>query len=496
MRLTGVVSLLMLGAAGFAAAAEPPFAAKLELVKAARLGDSFESVAVKEKRPMPWGTFVESRYRLFKGSGVIREGDLGNDAAAAVWLAILDDEYRQTGRLIFVEGGKIPGVDSDRWISLDEFEQEIMPGAIHSPEAFGGGETERSLKKLVERATALHELGWARLPVLPGEPEIGWRPLTPRNPLWNRVRGLEEAYAAKDAKGMRRSAASLAAALGTQPGYPARWKISLELYVNKLRVSELGFILYVLSSVFFVGWAASGKRAAAGAGSWLAVAGFVASTLALAARAVIAGHGPFTGLYEYLRFFSWATVLTFLVIYGRKRAAYAGVVLMPVALALAGIASAFPSEIEVQLAPTLRSWWLPVHVILACLGEAAFAVAFAAAGLRLLGGGGRGGRLPAAETLEALESGAVAVGYPLFAVGALAAGAVWAQQAWATWWSWEPKQVCSLLVFLTATAYLHARRARGWRGARASVLAILIFAAAIFTLFANVIFGGPHSFGI
>ena len=95
-----------------------------------------------------------------------------------------------------------------------------------------------------------------------------------------------------------------------------------------------------------------------------------------------------------------------------------------------------------------------------------------------------------------MEGRAVAVGYPLFTAGALVAGAVWAQQAWSTWWNWEPKQTCSLLVFVLATAYIYARRGRGWRGVRVSVLAMLIFAAAAFALFANVIFGGPHSFGI
>jgi ABC-type transport system involved in cytochrome c biogenesis permease subunit len=195
-------------------------------------------------------------------------------------------------------------------------------------------------------------------------------------------------------------------------------------------------------------------------------------------------------------FLSWAAALAFLIIYAWRGAAYLGIIMMPVVLALAASASAFPAEIEAYVPPALRSWWLPVHVILIGWGEAAFGVAFAAAALRLFAAGGPSRALPPPEKLERLEHRAVALGYPAFTAGALVAGAVWAQEAWGAWWSWEPKQTCSLVVFMLATAYLCARRGRGARGARASVLALLIFAAMVLTLFANVAFGGLHSFGI
>jgi ABC-type transport system involved in cytochrome c biogenesis permease subunit len=188
--------------------------------------------------------------------------------------------------------------------------------------------------------------------------------------------------------------------------------------------------------------------------------------------------------------------LAFLIIYAWRGTAYLGVIMLPLVLALAASASAFPAEIDAYVAPALRSGWLPVHVILASLGEAAFAFAFAAAALRLFAAGGPGRVLPPAVELERVEQRAVALGYPAFTAGALVAGAVWAQEAWGAWWNWEPKQTCSLVVFIIATAYLCARRGRGARGARPSVLALLIFAATVLTLFANVIFGGTHSFGI
>ena len=83
---------------------------------------------------------------------------------------------------------------------------------------------------------------------------------------------------------------------------------------------------------------------------------------------------------------------------------------------------------------------------------------------------------------------------PLFTIGALVAGAIWAQKSWSVWWNWDPKETSSLVVFLIAAAYLHARHVAGWRGRRSAILAALIFVAAVFTLFANLIFGGLHSY--
>ncbi len=83
----------------------------------------------------------------------------------------------------------------------------------------------------------------------------------------------------------------------------------------------------------------------------------------------------------------------------------------------------------------------------------------------------------------------------MFAVGVLVAGAIWAQQARAAWWNWERGDVASLVVLALATAYLHARHGRGWRGNGAAALAILTFAAAVCALFAGAIFNGQPFLG-
>jgi len=472
------------------------FGARLELVKEARLGEAFAEVAVKAERPMPWPAFAILRYGELKGGGKPAGGDLGRDRDAAIWLAVLDDEYRTTGRLVFVEGGKLPGVNADRWISLSGYEEEVMPALMRTPAALEDEKVKEAASRLVARATALHELSWEGLRLVPGPAEEGWKTLGPGLPGWEQVRELKRAYADGDAKAMHDAGARLARELVGQPGYPAATKLKLEVYLEKFGVLKIGFFLYILSSLLFFVWAALGRKKLAAAGAWVAFAGFVFVTAGLIGRSIVAGYLPTTGMYEYLALFSWASVLFFLLFYLKTRQALLGVVVMPVGFLLIVLSSLFPSTIEGQLIPALQSWWLTIHVTLACLAEGAFAVGFAAAVLYLFRGDKPSKYLPSKDALDVLEYRAVAIGFPLFTIGALVAGAIWAQKAWSVWWSWDPKETASLVVFLIGAAYLHARHVAGWRGRRSAVLAALIFVASVLTLFANLIFGGLHSYGV
>lgn len=471
------------------------FSGRLEFVEGASLSEIFKGVAVKVDRPMPWRTFARSRYNLLKGRGDVRDGDLGDNADAAVWLAILDPEYRRDGRLIYVEGGEVPGVPEDRWLSLREFEGVVMPGVVHSPGSFGGGDVERAVTDVVRRAAALHRLSWYGLLVVPGSDVAGWRPLNKENLIWRRVRGLSEAYEKRDAAAVRLAAGPLAAALKKQPGYPSPAKLSLETYLDKFGVLKVGFGLYAASALLFFVWAAVGRRAVADSGAGAALAGFVLVTAALAARSVIAGHLPVAGPYELLLLFSWSVVLLFLIFYLKTRGGFLGLVLMPAAVMFGVAASLFPSGVETQLAPALQSGWFSARAVLASLGEGAFAVGFAAAVFRLFRSPRASARFPSGDDLGVIERRAITLGYPLFAVGVLVAGAIWAQQARAAWWNWERGDVASLVVLALATAYLHARHGRGWRGNGAAALAILTFAAAVCALFAGAIFNGQPFLG-
>jgi len=97
---------------------------------------------------------------------------------------------------------------------------------------------------------------------------------------------------------------------------------------------------------------------------------------------------------------------------------------------------------------------------------------------------------------EELSISAVAIGYPLYTIGALFAGAIWAEQAWGTWWSWDPKEVGALIIWLFYTGFLHARHNRQWRGEPAAILIVLGMVMLFVSFFGNYFFGGMHSFEV
>lgn len=98
--------------------------------------------------------------------------------------------------------------------------------------------------------------------------------------------------------------------------------------------------------------------------------------------------------------------------------------------------------------------------------------------------------------LDEIEYKSIAVGFPLFTIGGLIMGAIWANSAWGKYWTWDPKETWSLITWLVYALYLHARFVGGWRGKRVAILAIIGFVAVIFTyLGVNLVLSGLHSYG-
>ena len=101
--------------------------------------------------------------------------------------------------------------------------------------------------------------------------------------------------------------------------------------------------------------------------------------------------------------------------------------------------------------------------------------------------------LPGPELLDEISYRAVTVGFPFLTL-VIVLGAFWAEVAWGSYWSWDPKETASLVTWLIYGAYLHARVVRGWRGNRAAWLLVVGFGATLFTYFGNLFFGGLHSY--
>jgi cytochrome c-type biogenesis protein CcsB len=223
---------------------------------------------------------------------------------------------------------------------------------------------------------------------------------------------------------------------------------------------------------------------------WLAVFALSAS---LIFRTIATGHGPFANMYEFSIAFAWGVLGAYAWFERRYHQRILGLFAIPVALGLMAYAATIPADIE-PLVPALQNnLLLTVHVAVAIVAYGSFTVAFAAALLYLIQPeGGRWG-LPKPEILDEIGYRAVVVGFPFLTL-TVVLGAVWADVAWGSYWSWDPKETASLVTWLIYGAYLHARVVRGWRGNKAAWLLILGFGATLFTYFGNLFFGGLHSY--
>jgi cytochrome c-type biogenesis protein CcsB len=145
--------------------------------------------------------------------------------------------------------------------------------------------------------------------------------------------------------------------------------------------------------------------------------------------------------------------------------------------------------------PALRSNWLTFHVFTCFLGYGAFAVSFAASIAYIIAA--RDNSRAKADTVGAFEEAttkAISFGFLFLTVGIIA-GAVWANSAWGSYWTWDPKETWSLITWFIYAVFLHCRFMRGWKGKRAAWISIGGFTSVIFTYVGvNLLLHGLHSY--
>ncbi|MFB6362545.1 cytochrome c biogenesis protein CcsA [Paenibacillus elgii] len=405
----------------------------------------------------------------------------------------------------------------------------------------------------------------------------------------------------------------------------------------------IAFIVYALALLGFV-IAVTGKKSVQEAdpegfarrwgfiGFILTVIGFLCHVTFFFTRWAEGGHIPTSNMYEFMTFLGMMIVLAFIVVYLIYRTPTLGVFAMPVSIIIIAYASVFPREVQ-PLIPALQSYWLKIHVTTAALGEAFFAVGFAAGLMYLLQnvnfagtskadrreqrgveftiftllmtiafvvaifgfsaagykakfvsdvkmtdinnveqvvkqnveyvlppivkpyqseqvemkpflgmtgplfeapswmeGANAGRKLntviwsvllgallyalirlvirkPLGRALQPMIRGidsedvdeigyrAIAIGYPIFTLGALIFAMIWAHEAWGRFWGWDPKEVWALIVWLFYAVYLHLRLSRGWQGKKSAWMSVIGFLVVMFTLIGvNLVIAGLHSY--
>lgn len=267
--------------------------------------------------------------------------------------------------------------------------------------------------------------------------------------------------------------------------------------------------VYFFSMVLYISYLAFRSEGIGKIATFFLFVGVLIETVAIGMRwyesyQLGIGRAPLTNMYESLVFFAWMIAIVYLLIERKFKIKTVGAFVTPFPFIIMAYASLNPNDIK-PLVPALRSNWLISHVVTCFVGYAAFAVSFGVSVLYLFKVRAEKrspkspdifmGHMPASATLDEIGYKTIAIGFPLLTIG-IVTGAFWANVAWGTYWSWDPKETWSLIVWLIYAAYLHARITRGWRGTKAAALSIVGFLATIFCyLGVNLILSGLHSYG-
>jgi cytochrome c-type biogenesis protein CcsB len=270
-----------------------------------------------------------------------------------------------------------------------------------------------------------------------------------------------------------------------------------------LNLSTFGYL--AAAGAYLAAFLFKSKKAGL-AGTILTAVTFLGQTFALGLRwyesyQIGIGHAPLTNMYESLVFFSWSIASFYLVIEYKFKNKNMGAFALPFAfLAMAFASSGWVDQNINPLIPALQSNWLIAHVVTCFVGYAAFAVACGIAVMYLLKNNapkstGLLATLPDLKVIDDIIHKSMVYGFLWLSAGIIT-GAIWANSAWGTYWSWDPKETWSLITWFFYAAVLHARFTRGWHGSRIAWLAIGGFLSVVFTYYGvNYLLSGLHSYG-
>jgi len=220
-------------------------------------------------------------------------------------------------------------------------------------------------------------------------------------------------------------------------------------------------------------------------------------------RGLAAGRVPWANMFEFGLTGTVLIVGVFLLVNLVVDLRYLGAYVMGLNLVLLGVAVVNFYVAVSPLVPALQSYWLVIHVFVACLGTAFFAIAGGLSAAQIVQARRETSKnagiklfdtLPGSERLEDLAYRIALVGFVLWTF-TLIAGAIWAEKAWGRYWGWDTKEVWTFIIWVIYAGYIHARATRGWRGARSSWLSIVGFAAVMFNFsVVNLFFKGLHAY--
>jgi cytochrome c-type biogenesis protein CcsB len=229
--------------------------------------------------------------------------------------------------------------------------------------------------------------------------------------------------------------------------------------------------------------------------------------LLLVFRWVNSHHFPLSNLYESLIFLTWGISFIHLFIEKRTNENYIGVIFSPILLFIDAFATlTLPTQMQesAPLVPALKSNWLMMHVSIMMLSYATLIAGSLMAIAFLMISSNKDGQLEdnsglssgsLDKTLDNLSYRTLGIGFPLLTLGILS-GAIWANEAWGSYWSWDPKETWALITWFIFAIYFHFRITWGWKGKKPAIVASLGFVLVwVCYLGVNLLGTGLHSYG-
>ncbi len=274
--------------------------------------------------------------------------------------------------------------------------------------------------------------------------------------------------------------------------------------VNSFFLFDILFWVYLIAAIFHIFYMFFKKDLIGNIALALTGAGWLVNTGVLAMRMIETGRAPYANLYETLILLAWMVVLGYIAIELKyPRLKIVGGVIVALGFLAIGAAAMLPYRYQAiePLNPALQSNWLILHVITTFVGYASFAIAFGIGIIYLFkeraernGSNSFFDRFPSSEILDDLGYKFIAIGFPFLTFGIIL-GAIWANYAWGGYWSWDPKETWSLIVWFIYAGYFHGRLVKGWRGRKTAYFSIIGFLAVIFLYWGvSFILPGLHAY--
>jgi cytochrome c-type biogenesis protein CcsB len=211
-------------------------------------------------------------------------------------------------------------------------------------------------------------------------------------------------------------------------------------------------------------------------------------------RAMLSGRLPLSNQFEFAMSFSLGISLLYIVMILKFKAKWITPYATTAALLMLCYAAVLPRDIR-DLMPALRSQWFGLHIGAAVISYSSFVLA-GCAGVKYLLDAKKGESDDSVHMrqIDFFSYRLVALGILMLTVVILS-GAVWAEEAWSSFWSWDPKELWSLITWIVYAIYLHQRLRKNWQGKRMAVFAIIAVGVVLFTFIGvNVLLPGLHSY--